>query len=138
MFKVTPILPPPGTLSAAKYRKAVKLAQGIAETAGLQEARGITRAWRHKPDWRIERKGDDESTIVTNDEIFYWQDRGTKGPYTISPRKKRALFWSGASHPVRRVTHPGLKAQGFTDTIAAKMQKQYARIMQGEIDKAVP
>src|SRR5687767_13391524 len=115
MFKVVPILPPPGTLSAAKYKKAIKLAQGIAETAGLQEARGITRSWRHKPDWRIERKGDDESHIVTTDEIFYYQDQGTKGPYTISPRKKRALYWKGASHPMRRVTHPGLKAQGFTD-----------------------
>ena len=137
MFKVIPIVPPPLTLSPAKYRKAIKLAQGIAETAGLQEARGITRSWRHKPSWRIERDGD-TSNIVTTDEIFYYQDQGTKGPYTISPRKKRALFWKGASHPVRRVTHPGLKAQKFTDTIAAKMQKQYARIMQAEIDKAIP
>lgn len=137
MFKVVPIIPPAGTLSPAKYRRAIDLARGIAETAGLQEARGITRSWRHKPSWKIERKGD-ESNIVTSDEIFYYQDQGTKGPYPIAPRRKRALFWKGAAHPVRRVTHPGLKAQHFTDTIAAKMQKQYARIMQTEIDKVVP
>ncbi len=137
MFTVVPIVPPPGTLSAAKYKKAIDLARGIAETAGLSEARGITRGWRHRPEWKIERDGD-VSNIVTSDEIFHYQDQGTKGPYTIRPRRKRALFWKGAAHPVRRVTHPGLKAQHFTDTIAAKMQKQYARIMQAEINKAIP
>jgi len=137
MFKVKPITAPPGTLSSAKYKRAVDLARGIAETAGLSEARGITRKWKHKPDWKIERKGD-ESHIVTDDEIFYYQDQGTRGPYTITPRKKRALYWKGARHPVKRVRHPGLKAQKFTDTIAAKMQKQYQRIMQDEINRVIP
>lgn len=137
MFKAIPILAPPGTLSAAKYKRAIDQARGIAETAGLQEARGITRKWKHKPDWKIERKGD-TSNIVTSDEVFYYQDRGTKGPYTITPRKKRALFWKGAAHPVKRVRHPGVKAQHFTETIAAKMQRQYQRIMQAEINRVIP
>lgn len=137
MFKATPILAPPGTLSAAKYKRAIQTAQGIAETVGLQEARGITRGWKHKPQWKIERKGD-ESDIVTDDEVFAYQDRGTKGPYEIRPRRKRALFWKGARHPVRRVRHPGLKAQKYSDKIAQKMQKQYERIMRDEIAKVVP
>jgi len=137
MFKVTPITAPPGTLSAAKYKRAIDQARGIAETAGLQEARGITRKWKHKPDWKIERKGD-TSNIVNNDEVFYFQDQGTKGPYEITPRRKRALYWKGARHPVKRVRHPGLKAQKFTDAIAAKMQKQYQRIMQTEINRVIP
>lgn len=137
MFKVVPILAPPGTLSAAKYRRAIDQARGIAETAGLQEARAVSRKWKHKPDWKVERKGD-ESNIVTSDEVFYFQDQGTRGPYTISPRRKRALFWKGAAHPVKRVTHPGIKAQHFTEKIAAAMQKQYARIMQDEIGRVVP
>lgn len=137
MFKATAILAPSGTLSAAKYRKAIDLARGIAETAALQEAWAVSRKWKHKPDWKVTRKGD-VSNIETDDEVFGYQDRGTKGPYTISPRRKRALFWKGAAHPVRRVTHPGLKAQKFTDKIAAKMQKQYQRIMQGEIDRVIP
>jgi phage gpG-like protein len=29
--------------------------------------------------------------------------------HAISPRKKKALFWPGAAHPVRRVMHPGSK-----------------------------
>ena len=137
MFKATPILAPPGTLDAKKYQRAIDQARGIAETAGLQEARAISRTWKHKPSWKIERKGD-ESHIVTDDEVFYFQDQGTKGPYTITPRRKRALFWKGAAHPVRRVMHPGVKAQHFTEKIAAAMQKQYQRIMQDEINRVVP
>ena len=137
MFKVKPIKPPTGTLDPKKYARAIQSARGIAETAGLSEARGITRGWRHDVGWKIERKGD-ESQIVTNDEIFHWQDEGTKGPYEIRPRRKRALFWRGARHPVKRVTHPGLKPQKFSEKIAQTMQKQYQRIMQAEIDKVIP
>lgn len=137
MFRVKPIKPPPGTLDPRKYKRALEQARGIAETAGLQEARGITRGWKHTVSWKIERDGD-TSNIVTNDEIFHWQDQGTKGPYEIRPRRKRALFWKGAAHPVRRVTHPGLKAQKFSEQIAKKMEKQYSRIVQDEIDKVIP
>jgi hypothetical protein len=137
MFKVIPITPPKGTLSAAKYKRAVKQAQGIAEVAGLNVARGITRGWKHKVAWSIERDGD-TSNIVTTDEIFGYQDKGTKGPYTIRPRTKRALFWKGAAHPVKRVSHPGLKAQRFSEKIAATMQKQYKRIMDEQIKAVIP
>jgi hypothetical protein len=138
MFKVIPITPPKGTLSAAKYKRAVKQAQGIAEVAGLNVARGITRGWSHKVAWSINRKGDDESEIVTDDEIFIYQAKGTKGPYPIRPRTKRALFWKGAAHPVKRVSHPGLKAQRFSERIAATMQKQYKRIMDEQIKAVIP
>jgi len=137
VLKVTPILAPSGTLSAAKYQRAIDLARGIAETAALTEARAVSRKWKHKPNWKIERKGD-ASNVVTDDEIFGYQDKGTRGPYTITPRKKRALFWKGAAHPVRRVRHPGLKAQHYSEKIAATMQKQYQRIMQGEINRVIP
>lgn len=138
MFRVKPIIPPRGTLSPAKYARAIRDARGIAETAGLSEARSITRGWRHTVDWKIDRKGDDESNITTNDPIFGYQDRGTKGPYEIRPRTRRALFWRGARHPVKRVTHPGLKPQNFSEKIAETMRKQYQRIMQAEIDKVIP
>jgi hypothetical protein len=138
MFKLKPITPPRGTLDPRKYARAIQTGRGIAETAGLQEARSITRGWKHDVAWKIDRKGDDESQIVTTDEIFGYQDRGTKGPYEIRPRNKRALFWRGARHPVKRVMHPGLKAQGFSEKIAETMRKQYQRIMQDEIDKVIP
>lgn len=31
-------------------------------------------------------------------------------PHEIRPRDKKALYWPGADHPVRRVQHPGSKA----------------------------
>jgi hypothetical protein len=37
-------------------------------------------------------------------------ERGTD-PHEIRPRLKRALWWPGAAHPVRRVQHPGTRAQ---------------------------
>lgn len=134
-MKLTPILPPPDTLSRAKYKRALKTAQGIAETVGLQELRGATRGWRNKPTFRIERKGDDQSDIVTDDEVFIYQDRGTK-PHVITPRRKRALSWPGGRHPVKRVNHPGNPAQDFTGKAAAKMDKQYQRIVAEELAKA--
>jgi hypothetical protein len=34
-------------------------------------------------------------------------------PYTIFPKHKQALFWEGADHPVKKVNHPGIKAQPY-------------------------
>lgn len=34
-------------------------------------------------------------------------------PHVIRPKAKKALFWRGASHPVRRVNHPGTRAYRF-------------------------
>lgn len=42
---------------------------------------------------------------------------GLYGPrharYPIVPRTRRALFWPGAAHPVRRVMHPGVQPHPF-------------------------
>lgn len=34
-------------------------------------------------------------------------------PHEIRPKRKKALFWKGADHPVRRVKHPGTRARPF-------------------------
>lgn len=34
-----------------------------------------------------------------------------KEKYPIEPDEKKALFWPGAEHPVKRVMHPGIEAQ---------------------------
>jgi hypothetical protein len=39
--------------------------------------------------------------------------KGTK-PHTILPKTKKALWWEGAEHPVKRVSHPGTKANKFS------------------------
>ena len=41
-----------------------------------------------------------------------WVEQGT-GPHVILPKTKKALFWKGASHPVRMVFHPGTKPHPY-------------------------
>jgi len=43
---------------------------------------------------------------------------GTK-PHVIEPKDKKALYWPGAAHPVKRVNHPGTKANDFMGRIVA-------------------
>lgn len=35
--------------------------------------------------------------------------------HTIVPVNKKALFWPGANHPVKRVNHPGTKPNDFVE-----------------------
>lgn len=34
-------------------------------------------------------------------------------PHTITPKNKKALFWKGAKHPVKKVNHPGTRPNNF-------------------------
>lgn len=36
-------------------------------------------------------------------------------PHEIRPKRKKALYWKGASHPVKRVMHPGTQANPYAD-----------------------
>lgn len=48
---------------------------------------------------------------------------GTK-PHVIVPREKKALYWPGAAHPVRKVNHPGTKPNPFMERIIAAAQPE--------------
>lgn len=50
--------------------------------------------------------------IGTNVRYGKWVELGTK-PHTIVPKTAKALYWDGASHPVKVVRHPGTTAQPF-------------------------
>ena len=52
------------------------------------------------------------ATVGTNKIYGRWQHFGTR-PYTIRPKRKKALAWKGASHPIKKVKHPGLKPRPF-------------------------
>lgn len=39
-------------------------------------------------------------------------------PHEIRPSARRALFWEGAAHPVRRVDHPGTRPNPFGEDAA--------------------
>ena len=41
-----------------------------------------------------------------------WVEKCT-GAHTIRPKRKKALYWAGASHPVRSVRHPGSAAKPY-------------------------
>ncbi len=55
--------------------------------------------------------------VVTNNYVYIQSpvhyaaglEFGVK-PHTITPKKKRALYWKGASYPVKKVNHPGNRA----------------------------
>ena len=57
---------------------------------------------------------------------------GPKGkPYTIEPVNKKALYWEGAKHPVKKVTHPGMKPRSI---IRPTVDEHYTKIRQAIID----
>ncbi len=55
-------------------------------------------------------------------------DGGKTPPCVIKPRNKKALYWSGAKHPVKSVNHPG-------STI--KATKFFSKPMTDEIDPMI-
>jgi hypothetical protein len=46
---------------------------------------------------------------------------GTK-PHTITATNAKALYWPGADHPVKSVSHPGTKANAFMERIVETAQ----------------
>lgn len=57
--------------------------------------------------------GNMEATIHTSN-IKYapMVEKGTKA-HIIRAKNKKALYWKGASHPVKQVNHPGSKAKPY-------------------------
>jgi phage gpG-like protein len=55
---------------------------------------------------------------------------GKTAPHVIMPRNKKALFWKGANHPVKKVNHPGsrIRAKHFfskpISTVAADVIRE--------------
>jgi hypothetical protein len=64
---------------------------------------------------------------------------GTK-PHMIYPKDKMALYWPGAAHPVKSVSHPGTKANPFMERIVEASQdeinEQFAAAL-GQITAAI-
>ena len=57
--------------------------------------------------------GDLEATIHTsNVKYAVIVEKGSKA-HVIRPKNKKALYWKGASRPVKMVNHPGSKAKPF-------------------------
>ena len=55
----------------------------------------------------------------------------------ILPVKKQALYWKGADHPVKRVEHPGSKANPFMERIKKAAQPEVSDLFSHAIEKAL-
>ena len=53
-----------------------------------------------------------EGVVSTNTKYARIVEEGSR-PHIIRPKKKKALYWAGASHPVRQVNHPGTKPKPY-------------------------
>lgn len=62
---------------------------------------------------RVTHFGDDSVTVGTDRVYAAFHQLGTRGPYEIRPKNKKALAWPGGSQPVKKVMHPGLPARPF-------------------------
>lgn len=59
-------------------------------------------------------------------------EEGSKA-HKIRPRVKKALYWKGASHPVKEVNHPGTKPYPFLEPALKKEESNFLK----ELEKAV-
>lgn len=73
-----------------------------------------------------------EGIVSNNVKYARTIEEGSK-PHTIKPRTKKALYWNGASHPVRQVKHPGTKAYPFLQPALEKESPNFLK----ELEKAV-
>lgn len=58
-------------------------------------------------------------------------------PYTIRPRLKKALWWPGALHPVKKVRHPGIKANKFVERTFGIIKRPVEQIMGKTMDSII-
>lgn len=57
-------------------------------------------------------KGLEATVHTSNIKYAIMVEKGTK-PHIIKPKNKKALYWKGASRPVKQVKHPGSKAKPY-------------------------
>ena len=53
-------------------------------------------------------------------------EEGT-APHIIRPKNKKALYWSGAAHPVKMVNHPGTKPRPLLEDTLRKNKDKLIR-----------
>jgi phage gpG-like protein len=81
----------------------------------------------------------DTSVTVGTDRAYgAFHQFGTRGPYEIRPKNKKALAWPGGKHPVKKVMHPGLPPRPFFPvTSAGTLVPAAARRMQQAAEAAL-
>jgi hypothetical protein len=64
--------------------------------------------------WAITEQSDLEITVQSPAEYAVYQNYGTQ-PYDIYPKNRQYLWWPGAPHPVKHVSHPGIQGKHFVE-----------------------
>lgn len=62
---------------------------------------------------------------------------GVAHSWIIEPRSKKALFWKGASHPMKRVIHPGIKANPFLQKAVTSSQGQVNKFFEEAVQNTL-
>lgn len=86
---------------------------GIIETDAKRNAKWTDRSSHARQSMHsgVETRGNKNFIIFLSHGVKYGRflEEGTP-PHVIRPKNKKALFWNGAAHPVKKVNHPGTKA----------------------------
>ena len=78
--------------------------------------------------------GDMEATIHTsNIKYASMVEKGTRA-HIIRPKSKKALYWKGASRPVKQVNHPGSKAKPYLIPAFEKEKDNFIRDLKEAIE----
>jgi len=75
-----------------------------------------------------------KAVIEPHKKYAIYVHEGTR-PHEIRPRLKKALFWPGARHPVRKVMHPGTKGVPFMKIGVNRSVRTIEGIFKVEVDK---
>ena len=78
----------------------------------------------------IQGKMIDQFQGVINPSVNYawWVHEGTNA-HSIFPGGKKALYWDGARHPVKRVSHPGTKDNPFMERASRKGDREANKLL---------
>lgn len=73
------------------------------------------------------------ATISPHKNYAIYVHEGTR-PHEIRPVSKKALFWKGALHPVRKVMHPGTKGVPFVEIGVNDSVPEVEKIFNSEVN----
>lgn len=109
-----------------KYRNQL-LNQGGLETMATMKPLMSSKTGRMRQSVVMRREG--LNSVIVGPTVNYakYVTQGTR-PHPIFPVNKKALFWSGASHPVKSVQHPGTRANKFQEFAQREMDAKIGRI----------
>jgi HK97 gp10 family phage protein len=94
----------------------------------------------------ISHDGSQDTVLIgTNVEYAPYVEYGTglegpkNQPIVITPKNKKALFWKGADHPVKKVVSPGMPAQPFLrrgfELTKKEVPEIFAKVIKSKLSK---